>query len=220
MNRLSLAFFLLVACTLMAQPQDTSRVIFEQRWPAGNPQWFELVVRPDGTAQYRSLPHQQSAPGDPAPEPYEFAFTVSPQSCQLIFAVASRLPVFQDSLDKIKVAFTGTKTLRYEDAAEATSVISYNHSSSPELTRLTELMHGISETIELSQSLQSQLRFDKLALDSTLRKTEELASFHRLSEPQLLEPILTRIANDPAVMNIARQRARAILQTSALIKQK
>ena len=61
--------------------------------------------------------NQNPPSDDPPPEPYEFSFTLSPHSRQLIFTVASGLPRFQGSLDKLKVAFTGTKTLRYEDTA-------------------------------------------------------------------------------------------------------
>src|SRR6266702_2954153 len=122
--------------------------------------------------------------------------------------------------DKNNVAFTGTKTLRYEDPALPPSSISYNYSSSPELARLTTFLEGVSETIQLSQSLQFQLRFDKLALDSSLRRAEELVSSRQLYELQILTPILTRIANDPTIMNIARQRARRILQVPTPTKLK
>jgi hypothetical protein len=220
MRTICLVCFLLAACALLAQPQSASRVAFEQRWPAANTQWFELVVHADGSARYRSLPHQdsKSTSDDPAPEPFEFSFTLSPHSRQLVFAAGPRLPSFQSSLDKIKVAYTGSKTLRYEDGAGGSSAISYNYSSAPELSALTALMQGISESIELSQTLLFQLRFDKLALDSTLKNTENLSP-GRLPEPQVLEPVLQRIADDPAVLNIARQRARHILQ-SPQMKQK
>jgi len=221
MRKFALALVLLFAASaLLAQPPASARVTFEQSWPTRDPQWFELVVQPDGIAKYRSLPlPDPKAPANDPPEPYEFTFTLSPQSRDFTFAVASRLTEFRPTLDKSNVAFTGTKTLRYE-APPATSSISYNFSSSPELTRLTDLMQGLSQTIELSQSLQFQLRFDKLALDSSLRRAEELTSFHQLFEPQILTPVLTRIADDPAVMNIARQRARRILQTPTPAKLK
>lgn len=225
MRTICLACFLLTSCVLFAETQsapDNSRISYQQRWPDADPQYFELLIQPDGSAHYRSIPHQdsKSLAADPAPEPYEFSFTLSPQSRQFAFAVASMLPRFQGTLDKIKVAFTGAKTLRYEDPAGNATVLSYNYSSSPELTRFTQLMQGISRNIELTQTLQFQLRFDKLALDSTLRGTEELISVKPLPEPQILEPVLQRIANDPAVLNIARQRARHILQTSVASKPK
>jgi hypothetical protein len=220
MRSICLALFLLTACAVLAQPQGASltpQISFEQRWPSADPQWFKLDFQPDGSATYHSLPHLEStsASDDPVPEPFELSFNLSPQSRQLIFALAPQLPRFQGSLDKVKVAFTGTKTLRYEDGAGNSSVLSYNYSSSPELAKLTELMQGISESIEYSQTLQFQIRFDKLALDTSLRRMEDLIADHRLPERQLLQPILQRIANDPTIMNIARQRARHILQTPA-----
>jgi hypothetical protein len=213
MRKLCLACFLLATCALLAQPQPAiPSFSFEQRWPAANPKWFEFVIQPDGSATYRSLPREQPASDDPDPAPFEFSFTLTPQSREFIFSVAPALPRYQGTLDKAKVAFTGTKTLRYQDAAGISSVLSFNYSSSPELFKLTELMQEISQSIELSQSLRFQLRFDKLALDSSLRQMEELASMQGLPEPQILQPVLQRIANDPTVMNIARQRARHILQ--------
>ena len=222
MRSLRLACFLLASCALLAQPSSTSRITFEQRWPASNPQWFEIVIHPDGSAKYRSLPHQESnsSADDPAAEPYECSFTLSPRSQQLVFAAAPKLSGFQSSLDKIKVAYTGSKTLRYEDGAGGSSFISYNYSSSPELSGVTALMQAISETIERSQTLLFQARFNKLALDSTLKDAETLLSPGRLPEPQLLEPTLRRIADDPTIMNIARQRARQILQAPQMKKNK
>jgi hypothetical protein len=224
MNRLTLFFLLLTACALLAQSPvvpSSASVTFEQRWPGADPQWFELTLHPDGSSKYRSLPHQdtKSDPGDPAPDPYELSFMLSPRSVRSVFAAAPGLLRFQGTLDKTKVAFTGTKTLRYDDGSAVSSVISYNYSSSPELNGLTSLMLNISGSIQLSQTLQLQLRFDKLALDSTLRGAEEIASVRPFQEPQLLEPILQRIASDPAVMNIARQRARHILRAASNARQ-
>lgn len=212
------AFLLFYPCALLAQPEAaslTSHVSFEERWPEANPQWFQLVIQSDGSTTYRSLSNRQqgSAAVDPDPQPFEFTFALSPRSRQRVFALAPQFPRFQGTLDKIKVAFTGTKTFRFEDADGKSSTISFNYSSSSDLTGLTSLMQGISETIEQSQILQFQMRFDKLALNETLRRMEELVANHRLSERQLLEPALRRIVNDPAIMNIARQRALHILQT-------
>jgi hypothetical protein len=205
------------APSLMAQTATaptTAHISFEFSWPSADPQWYELVVQPDGSALYRSLPHQDSNSDDPAPAPYKLSFTLSPRSRQTIFALVP-IQRFQGTLDKIKVAFTGTKIVRYEDGTGLTSTLSYNYSLSPELTRFTELMQGISDTIESAQTLRFQLRFDKLALDATLRSIENLVSIQRFAELQLMEPELNRIANDPSVMNIARQRARRLLQAAS-----
>ena len=222
MNRLvGLAFLMFTASALPAQSmqaRDTAvsggvRVSFEMRRPTVDPQWFEIVAKPDGSARYRSLPREDSKSSDPAP--YELSFTLSPQSRQSIFAVAPGLMRLRGTLDKNKVAFTGTKTVRYEDGTGVSSAISYNYSSAPELMAFTELMEGISETIEYSQTLQFETRFDKLALDATLRTMENLVSIDRLAELQLLKPELNRIANDSTILHIARERARHILQIAS-----
>jgi hypothetical protein len=221
----SLITLLIVAVSLPAQstadhPAPAGpRLTFDQRWPAADPQWFQLVIQSDGSARYRSLPHQeQSQSSDP--DPFEYSFTLSPRARQLVFSVGRQLPRFQGSLDKLKVAFTGAKTIHYEDGSGASSQITYNYSSASELSAFTDLMQGISSSVELMQVLQNQMRFDKLALDATLRQAEELASMHRLSEPQVLHPILERIATDREVLHIARQRAARILESTSAAAQK
>jgi hypothetical protein len=228
MNRLIfLVLVLLTACRPLHAAQSAAQsnaapcanapntcVTFLLVWPDADPQWYEFVLQSDGEATYRSLPRKASAPSS-NPEPYQLDFTLSPQTLRYVFELAPQLPRFQPTLDKTKVAFTGTKTLHYDNGAGDNQAISYNYSTSPELTAFTELMQGISETIECSQTLRFQSRFDKLALDATLRTMENLVSIDRLAEFQLLEPELNRIANDPTVMHIARQRARHILQAAS-----
>ena len=216
MRRLASILLLLAACALTGQEKSTvthvARISFERRWAEQDPQWFALELMADGSAKYRSLARQDEGQAESAGEPFELEFTLSPGSRRIVFDAGPRLADFKGSLDRAKVASTGTKTLRYEDGAGNTSAITYNYSSARELTAVTDLMVGISQTIELWQTLQFQTRFDKLGLDSTLRRMEEMVPERRLAEMQLLEPVLTRIANDASVLNIARQRARDILK--------
>lgn len=195
-----------------ARPEHP-RVSFELRWPESDPQWFEITVEPDGRALYRSQAHQ--GPGDPDPSNTEVKFTLSEDSRRRIAALGPRLEPLRSTLDKLKVAFTGRKTLRFDSGSGTPTVLSYNYSAAPELIAFTSLMQAISATVELSETLQSQLRFDKLSIDATLRRAEELAANQRLAEMQLIAPVLRKIADDPATLNMARQRARRILDTAA-----
>jgi hypothetical protein len=223
MKRLAMALVLFFACALLAQAptamsapaSSVRRVIFERRWPEADPQWFELILQPDGNALYHSRARQDASAAAPAAEIFEFNFTLSPKSRQIVFSLAPGLSAYRDSLDKAREASTGSKSLRYDDGAGNTTAISYNQTASPELKAVTELLVGISETIEFSQTLSFQLRFDKLGLDTTLRGAEALLPFGRFPEPQILEPILTRIADDPSILNLARQRARRLLKSFA-----
>jgi hypothetical protein len=193
----------------------SAAVTFEQRWPEGDPQWFELTVTPDGSASYRSIAHQASKPSADDPAPESVTFTLSAPSLQQLFAVGPHLPALRASLDKQKVAFTGNKTLSYRDQSGNSTQITYNSSSAPDLAALTSLLQSISRTVELSLALRSQSRFDKLSIDATLRYAENLAASRSLAEPHILRPVLERIAEDPAILNIARQRARRLLQIAS-----
>jgi hypothetical protein len=200
-----------------AQPSASPTLTFDLRWPDSDPQWFQLVFQADGSARYRSLPHvEEGSQADP--DPYEFSFTLSQRSRERVAAIAPKLQNFRGTLDRVRVAFTGSKTIRYQDDSGSSS-ISYNYTSAPELSSFTDLMLGISSTIELRRDLESELRFDKLAIDGTLRHVDELLSLHRLDETQILQPVLRRIVEDREVLNMARQRASRILEsTSVLIR--
>jgi hypothetical protein len=221
-RRCFLLLLLILPAALAAQPglpaATAPTLRFELRWPEADPQWFELECHPGGAARYRSLPHSQpnQEPGaakDDDATPYELTFTLSPAAQKLIFGLAPRLEQFQGSLDKTKtrIAFTGDKTLTYQDGAGHSSRLAYNYTSSPELAALAELMQGISSTVELKQQLELELRFDKLAVGNTLRSADDLAGLHRLRELQLIAPLLERIAADSSVIITARRHAQHIL---------
>jgi len=62
-----------------------------------------------------------------------------------------------------------------------------------------------------SPKLQFLRRFDRLGLEAELKAMEHLAEGQDLHEVQIIAPILENIANDSAVLNIARRRARRLL---------
>ena len=54
-------------------------------------------------------------------------------------------------------------------------------------------------------------RFNKLGLEEELKAMESAAESHSLAELQIVVPTLESIADDPAILNIARQRAKRLL---------
>ena len=63
----------------------------------------------------------------------------------------------------------------------------------------------------MGRSIADKYRFDKLGVDSELRKLEQATRDQRTAELQAIEPILSRIAKDSGMMNITRRRAEALL---------
>jgi hypothetical protein len=183
-------------------------VTFTLDWPAAEPEHYVLAVDSNGRATYKSSGAQRF-PGNP----YSFKFTVSETTRDRIFDTARALDFFSGNFEykKRKVAFTGQKTLAYTDASRNLET-SYNWSDNLKIRQLTELFQGIATTLEFGRSLDYLRRYDKLGLNAELKRMDELAASGQLAELQVLSADLERIAGDSSVMEIARQKARRLLQ--------
>lgn len=186
-------------------------VTFTLDWPQAHPPHYSIAVDSAGRAAYTAVDDQKESG-----EPYTAKFTVSQASRERIFADAKTLDYFQGKFDftRHKIAFTGTKTLSYADPAHH-SQTSYNWSENKQLMSLTQLFIAINNTFVGGRKLEYQARFDRLGLNDTLKDMEALAREDYLAEVHVIEPVLRQIAGDPAVMDLARQRARRLLALAA-----
>ena len=189
-------------------------VSFTFAWPSVEPHRYVIVIDSGGKGAYQSWTADSTA-AQPAGEDdsYEQKFAASPAARDRVFALASQLKYFNGDFDfrKRPIAFTGDKTLAYADPDQHYET-RYNWSENPGIEELTSFFQGIAETVESGRRLQRLRRFDRLGLDEELKSLEHAAVEHRASELQIIAPILLEIAEDSAVLNIARQRARHILQ--------
>ena len=87
----------------------------------------------------------------------------------------------------------------------------YDYSENRAIQEITNILSGISNTIEHGRKLQFLHRFDKLGLEDELKAMENAAENHNLAELQIIAPTLQSIADDTTVLNIARQRAKRLL---------
>jgi len=144
---------------------------------------------------------------------YKSEFTMSADLRQHIFALAEKANYFDGSFDyaKRKIANTGQKTLEYSGAGKHFEA-KYNWSENPAIQELTEIFYGISNTMEFGNKLAFMKRFDRLGLPDQLQSMLELRSEGHLLEIQTITPLLQKIAEDSSLMNLARQRARQLMQ--------
>jgi hypothetical protein len=182
-------------------------ITFTQSWAEATPPYYSIVVSNDGQAAYHS-----SSKAENLGEPYDVRFVMSDANLPKVVRLAKELNFFDGNFDykKNKIAFTGAKTLQYKDG-KAVHATSYNWSDNINVQQLTALFQGISETIELGRLIGEKYRFDKLGVDAEMKKMEAAAKAGRLEELQAIEPILTKIAKDPSMMNITRRRAEFLL---------
>jgi len=190
------------------QSSATPSIAFERIWEDFTPQSVTITVSANGAAKYASR-----TPGkNDDPDEFHTEFTMSHDRCDKLFRYATEANYFQGdfTFKKHAVASTGKKTLTYVDASRHFST-TYDYSEHKAIQEITNIFMGISNTIEHGRKLQFLRRFDKLGLESELKAMEDAAESHGLVEIQLIAPTLESIAEDHAILNIARQRAHRLL---------
>jgi hypothetical protein len=182
-------------------------ITFTQAWPEAFPPFYSVSVDSTGRTDYHSSP---MSPG--SGDPYDLKFTLSEAAQTKLFDLAEKLNFFQGDFDykKSRIAFTGTKTLRFQNGKEEHQT-SYNWSDNLAIQDITKLFQGMSETIEIGRVVAEKYRFDKLGVDAEMKKLEQAANEDRLAELQSIQPILIKVAKDPGMMNITRRRAEFLL---------
>ncbi len=187
-------------------------VSFELDWKVADPQWYQITVDQNGQATYESRAH--AADNQPSSEPYSLHFIMSQSSRTRIFQIASALHNFQGNFEThAKIAQTGKKTLTFQQGGRQNKT-TLNYSDNPQMNELISMFQKMSTTFETAQKLDYDMRFDKLGLDRDLRSLVQLDKDNQLAELQVIAPTLERIANDPNVINIARQKAKQLLERS------
>jgi hypothetical protein len=188
------------------------QVTFELNWRVAEPQYYKISVEPTGNASYQSQPLGQE--GTTSGDPYMLRFIASEPTRTKVFQLAQELNYFKGNFEtRSKVAQTGTKTLTYRFGDKETKT-TLNYSDSPLMNELIGIFLKMSSTFEMGRKLDYDLRYDKLGLDRDLKSMEEMNKSHQLIEMQVIAPTLQHIASDQAIMNIARQRARRLLEQS------
>lgn len=222
MKVLSAIFLSAFSVLLMAQNANQDRtppvptITFDSYWQAARPQNVTITVKSDGPATYLSRNPDVAAGTERAQDPdYHVEFTMSPANRNRIFQLAEKANYFHGDFDfrKHAMANTGRKTLTYADIQRHFQTV-YNYSENKAIQEITAIFQNVTTTLEHGRKLASMHKYDKLGLDEELKKTEDDAHNHQLAEVQAIAPVLENIAEDPMVINIARQRARRILKAA------
>ena len=112
------------------------------------------------------------------------------------------------------VAFTGKKTVSYT-GPDGHGECTYNWSRDQQLNQLADDLMAIAYTIDEGRRLATEHVHSRLSLDAELEALQDAAKDRRALEIENISSELESIANDEAVMNRARNRARALLSGSA-----
>jgi hypothetical protein len=205
-SRKAIGFLLL--CALAApflRAGDSAMITYRRVFKGSNPEFIEIKVPESGEATFDI--RQLSEEADPQP------FPVGAPVRAKILELAAALHNFDGAdLDvHRRIADLGQKTLRYEDGATVHET-HYNYTLNHEATQLATIFEGLSQQQQDLALLEQRLKYDRLGVNDGLRQFENDLAQHILPEPERLLPVLDRIAADNRVVDVARQRARALAE--------
>ena len=208
--RLCWAILLAVACFASPEVAHASdpngsgaSITFRKVFKTSYPEFVEIKVTDAGSGTYdiRQLDEEAN------PQPLEVGTALA----QRIFQLAAALHDFQgvDIDVHRRIANLGQKTFRYEKGGEAHEV-TFNYTLNDSASQLLDIFEGIArEETDLSD-LRRTTRYDRLGVNDVLLQVESDYSKKLLPEPSRLLPTLDEIAGDQKIVDIARERARAL----------
>lgn len=206
---LTLILFITSSPTAAAQSAPAALITFTLDFPASNPPHYVITVDSDGHATYECTVKVDDTPD---PETYRSQFQITPTDRDRIFQWAKQAKYFSGKIDsgKAKIAFTGEKTLTYQDSQRSSSA-RFNFSSVDPIRQMTALFQNLQSTLDYGRRLAYYHRYQKLALDEELKHMETQARDNELSEIQAVAPILQEIVDDPSVITVVRARAKELI---------
>lgn len=209
-NLLPAALVLLTA-PILAQTAPTIGMKFSN--PGLNPSDWSIEFRPDGSGHFKSQ-RGTAAGGDmrlmEAPD-IDRDIHLSPKFAEHAFQVAQKHKLFNAECEShAKVAFQGTKTLRYE-GTQGQGSCAFNYSRDAEIQELGDSLVAVATTVIEGARLEMLLQHDPLGLDKEIQTVQDAAGDGRAQQICSIREILERLSDDPAVMERVRKRAKALL---------
>jgi hypothetical protein len=182
--------------------------------PGLSPSQWTMTFHQDGTGHFRS---QMGKPPDGGLHEIDTPsidrdFTVSLPFSRQIFETAERHKWFNETCEShMKVAFQGWKTFTYNGPAGQGSC-TFNYSKDKEIENLGESMQAVAQTLLEGARLELLLQHDRLGLDAEMQFLSDAAEDGRAQQLIAIREILQRLADDDAVLERVRKRARALLE--------
>jgi hypothetical protein len=195
-------------CARAAEGGEVFEATFSN--PGLVPSQWELEFRPDGTGHFKTA--RGSAPGQGIEAPdIDKDIRLSAQFAAHVFGLAEKKKLFKGGCEShLKVAFQGTKKLTYVGPAGQGSC-EFNFAKDQEIQALGDSLVSVATTLIEGARLQALLLHDRLGLDRETQVLVESAADGRAQQICSIRDILERLAEDPAVLERVKRRARILL---------
>ena len=196
-------------------PGRTVRIEFSN--PGLIPATWTLELHPDGSGHFHS--ERGSAPrtmmGWMEPPDLDQDVRVSAALAAHVFETAAAERYFQmDCESHSKVAFQGTKKLSYA-GPDGSGTCSFNFAKEKPVQDLSDTLEAVAATILEGARLERLRQHDRLGLDQEIQNFAEMTTDGRAAEIGAIREELQRIADDEALMERVRRKARELLAKAA-----
>jgi hypothetical protein len=209
------AWLLLAALASRGQAPSATLPVVQVDYsdPALMPPHWTMTLRPDGSGHFRSQMGNPPAGGLREIEApgIDREFQVNAAFAGRVFAVAQRHNWFNEACEShLKVAFQGWKKLTYM-GPQGQGSCTFNYSKDKEIQALGDSLEAVAETIEEGARLELLLRHDPLGLDQEMEFLMQAVQNGQVQQIYAIRDILERLAQDDAVLERVRKRARMLL---------
>jgi hypothetical protein len=183
-----------------------TKLVFRRVFKSSTPEFIEISVRDDADAATFEIRQLDEDPG-------ASRFEVSNSLRSKMFEFATQLNRFQgQDLDvHRKIAYLGEKTFRWEQGSEIHET-KFNYTLNSAANQLLQIFEGLARQQELLTLLERRMKYDRLGINDALLQFETDLNRNLLPEPQRALGVLDQIAADSHLVEIARQRARALAE--------
>ena len=182
-------------------PTLTFRKIFKSSYP----EFAEIRTNEEGSGTYDI--RQLDDPPNPQP------MQISQGLTHKLFELAAELHNFRGvELDvHRRIADLGQKTFVYEKGSEKFQV-TFNYTLNSAANQLLAIFDGLQrQELDLSDMVRT-MRYDHLGVNDVMTRVQNDIRNKLLPEPEALLPTLDQLAANDELVDIARQRARAIAE--------
>jgi hypothetical protein len=185
----------ILLCAGPALAGDPS-LFYSKSFPGSTPAYMEVRLAVDGGVEYRETPGE-------AP----LRFKLTGNETQPILLLTEKLERFARPLESgLPVARMGEKTFRYEQDGQKKEV-KFNYTQNLDGQALLDWFERITESARYFYDLERTVKFDRLGANKAILKLESAWDRQRLVGVELFLPLLDRVANNDAYLNMARDRA-------------
>jgi len=172
-------------------------LFFSRAFPGSAPAYIEVRVGSGGEGEYREA----------ADEELPVKFKLAEDELAAVFGLAEKLDYFRHPLESpAKVAFMGTKLLRYEGAS-AKGEVKFNYSEDVAAQALLEWFERMAESAQIHTDLERTAKYDHLGVMKALVTLDAAMENRRLVAAAQFLPLLDRVANNETYMHTARALA-------------